>query len=721
MQESGHFYLALTGEGEVAQLVGAIAHMVQHLTREIEQRRKAEEGLRLSAKVFENNSEAIMITDAEHRIVSINPAFSKITGYSRDEVLGKNPRFLNAGRQDAAFYAAFYQSLAQHDSWRGELWNKRKNGEIFPEWATISVLRNEQQQVTHYVAVYLDLTERKQSEALLSAAVEAAPNGMIIVDGRGLIIMANSQISVLFGYTTEELLGQSISCLLPKELHHAHNAHIEGYVANPSKRLMGEGRELFGLHKNGDEIQIEIGLSPLQMHGENLVLASVVNITERKKHLAQLQATTQELEYANRLVEAERAQLVMRVEERTAQLQHANHAKDSFLATMSHEIRTPLGGLLGMIELLTLSKLNSEQRQLLDAAQRSGVNLLRIVNDILDWSKIEAGKLQLAVRPGSVNDLLRSVAGTYAQVASQKNIQLKVECDLALSSAHLFDSLRLSQILNNFVSNALKFTERGHVTLTAKLLRQHDGSETLRLSVQDSGIGIAPEQQARLFQNYEQGSAETARMYGGTGLGLAICHRLADLMNATLSVISTAGVGSTFSLTIDLPVADAMAQSQFKLAQEYEPPVIHNQLAEIKPLASDGEEIRILVVDDHPLNRMLLKQQLKMLGVQVELAVDGVDGLKRYQAQPFDLIITDCHMPEMDGYELTFHIRELERAAAQRSIPIIAWTANVLIEEEAHCRSAGMDDLLTKPTELADLRAMLLRWLTRSGAIAECV
>jgi CheY-like chemotaxis protein len=207
-------------------------------------------------------------------------------------------------------------------------------------------------------------------------------------------------------------------------------------------------------------------------------------------------------------------------------------------------------------------------------------------------------------------------------------------------------------------------------------------------------------------------------MYGGTGLGLAICHRLAELMNGALSVVSTLGHGSTFSFTVDLPIADVATQTSFKLAHAHAP---QNQVSaqhDIAPLANHGEVINILIVDDHPVNRMLLKQQLHLLGVQVEVAVDGNEALQRYQAQAFDLIITDCHMPEMDGYELTFRIREQERAMASRRLPIIAWTANVLVEEEEHCRAAGMDDLLTKPTELTDLRAMLLRWLIRAGVLS---
>ena len=427
--------------------------------------------------------------------------------------------------------------------------------------------------------------------------------------------------------------------------------------------------------------------------------------------------TASELERANTKLEEDRTRLAERVLERTAQLQHANHAKDSFLATMSHEIRTPLGGLLGMMELLSLSRLDQEQNEILAAAQKSGKSLLRIVNDILDWSKIEAGKMELAPRVASLPEMFKSVASTYFQIAFEKDIQLQFEIDPQLSTAHLFDPLRVSQILNNFTSNALKFTERGSVKLGAYRLARHDGSETIRFSVRDSGVGIEPEQQQRLFQQYEQGSAETARMYGGTGLGLAICHRLAELMGGQLSVESTAGIGSTFSFTVDLPVANQVAQAHLRQLAE------QNGNGEVvpdtTPLVTTGQDVGILIVDDHPLNRMLLKQQLGMLGVRVEAATDGVEALSLWQNKDrhFDLIITDCHMPVMDGYELTYRIRDLEQQAGTKRIPIIAWTANVLVEEAEHCHAAGMDGLLTKPTELADLRAMLFKWLAKTGVL----
>jgi CheY-like chemotaxis protein len=304
---------------------------------------------------------------------------------------------------------------------------------------------------------------------------------------------------------------------------------------------------------------------------------------------------------------------------------------------------------------------------------------------------------------------LQGVQRSYAQLASAKGIKLQLRVDDHLAAAHHFDPMRLSQILNNFTSNAIKFTEMGTVEIYAQHVAQQDGSEEICLGVLDSGCGISPEARARLFQHYEQGSAETARMYGGTGLGLSICRSLAELMGGSISVNSELGVGSNFQVILKFPVASAQAQRELQLQQARQE--THENRSPTRLLSKNNKTISVLIVDDHPVNRALLSQQLEQLGVQVEAAAYGVVALSLWWTGNFDLVITDCHMPEMDGYELTRSIREMEVHDERPRIPVIAWTANVMVEEEARCLAAGMDDLLTKPTELATLRAMLIKWL----------
>jgi|GEM_PF-1280754 len=427
---------------------------------------------------------------------------------------------------------------------------------------------------------------------------------------------------------------------------------------------------------------------------------------ERDVALEALSVTALQLERANEQVEEERVLLAQRVAERTTQLSMANKAKDAFLATMSHEIRTPLGGLLGMMELLQLSQLNSKQSDMLEVARHSGKSLLRIVDDILDWSKIEAGKLKISTTPTSLSDTLYLVGETYIEAAAAKGVSLQVKLDPNLSKLHHYDPIRVAQILHNFTSNALKFTQRGHIELSATLLSRVQDSEVVQLCVKDTGIGISAAQIKRLFEHYEQASADTARMYGGTGLGLAICRSLSELMNGELRVTSSSGQGSTFCLKLTLPV---VAHTLLPTANQAESHTTAQQ--PYAPLRVDQQAVSILLVDDHPVNRMLLKQQLEVFGVQVDAAADGSEALALWEDGDYDLIISDCHMPEMDGYEFTRNVRNVETAEGLKHTPIIAWTANVLSDELPRSLSAGMDDMLTKPTELHTLYAMLCKWL----------
>jgi two-component system, NarL family, sensor histidine kinase EvgS len=394
----------------------------------------------------------------------------------------------------------------------------------------------------------------------------------------------------------------------------------------------------------------------------------------------------------------------------------ANRAKSTFLATMSHEIRTPMNGVLGMLELLAMTKLDGEQRTTLGIIRESGRSLLRIIDDILDFSKIEAGRLDVRAEATSVADIVERVCNVYSGNASSRGLILKRFVDGRISPALVVDPMRLQQILNNFVSNAIKFTERGEVELRATLLATDGRRDTVRFSVHDTGIGVTPEQQERLFAPFAQASAMTAQRYGGTGLGLSICRRLAQMMGGSISMDSVPGRGTTMTLELSLPIAEPQslpAAPARATAQAAAP--AGRQAPTVDEARRAGR--LVLLVDDHPINRMVLLKQVNMLGYAALVTENGLDALDAWNAGGVGAIVTDCNMPEMDGYQLSRHIRDCEARNGHARVPIIACTANALGGEAEKCFAAGMDDYLAKPIDLAGLAQKLAHWLPGQDGI----
>ena len=391
----------------------------------------------------------------------------------------------------------------------------------------------------------------------------------------------------------------------------------------------------------------------------------------------------------------------------------ASRAKSTFLATMSHEIRTPMNGVLGMLELLSLTRLDAEQYTSLAIVRMSSKSLLRIIDDVLDFSKIEAGRMEVRPEVVSIEDLIGDVHNIFSGNASSLGLLIKRKVDPRISAAVWVDPMRLRQILNNFVSNALKFTSQGAIEVKAELIDHANNSERVRFSVIDNGIGISQDDQQRLFQPFSQAENKAAPRVGGTGLGLTICRRLADLMGGSVEMQSELGKGTTMFLTLWLPIADPndLPSRDTRTGRDWLVTTTSMRRAAPSVRQAEAEGTLVLLVDDHSTNRAVLMRQVHALGYAAESAVHGVDALEKWKSGRYGLLLTDCNMPEMDGYDLTHRIREIESSTGSGRTPIIACTANALDGESEKCMAAGMDDYLVKPVELSQILKKLDQWL----------
>ncbi|MDE2487330.1 MAG: response regulator [Alphaproteobacteria bacterium] len=380
----------------------------------------------------------------------------------------------------------------------------------------------------------------------------------------------------------------------------------------------------------------------------------------------------------------------------------ATRAKSAFLATMSHEIRTPLNGVLGMAQAMARDELTATQRDRLDVIRQSGESLLAILNDVLDLSKIEAGKLHLEQAEFDMGELARAAHATFAATAQAKGLDFRLDITRAARGAFVGDSVRVRQILYNLVSNALKFTEAGSVAI--KVGRK---GGALVLTVSDTGIGIAPDKLASLFQKFEQADPSTTRRYGGTGLGLAICRDLAEMMGGGISAASEPGKGAVFTARLPLAKAERPATARPTRRKRAEPAD-----------GFEGRALRVLAAEDNGMNQLVLKTLLAQIGVEPVVVGDGRAAVAAWEAEPWDLILMDVQMPEMDGPTATAIIRAREAAEGRPRTPIVALTANAMDHQVLEYRAAGMDAFVAKPIEAGRLFEAVLAAADQAQATA---
>ncbi|MGB4706944.1 MAG: PAS domain-containing protein [Fuerstiella sp.] len=781
--------------------------------------KKTEEAEQL-ALVAQYTDNAVVITNALAQIQWVNEGFIRTSGYSLDEVRGKSPgSFLQGPNTDINTIQYMRQQLSRGQGFEVEIVNYNKQQQ--PYWVVIECrpIYNEHGDVTRFIAIESDITDRKKREEqlrLYSKAFTEANDAIIISEvpaggGMAKILSVNAAFERMTGYTNAEVVGRNPRMLQGAGTDPAARARIRDSL----KRWAPVREEMLNYKKNGEEFWVELNIAPLANEaGQFTHWVSVQrNITERKQLERNVVERTLELENAKEKAET------------------ANKLKSEFLANMSHEIRTPLNGVMGMLELLIGTELTDKQRGYAEISHNSANTLLALINDILDYSKIEAEQLTLESTPFNLRKMAEEITAIAATQVAVRSVEVILDYPSSTPSGVVGDPLRLRQVITNLLGNAIKFTESGYIVVEINAVLTEQKEHCFRIAVRDTGVGIPEEKQQYIFGKFAQADGSTTRKYGGTGLGLAISQHLVRLMGGRIHLNSEVGHGSEFAFHVSMPEADVSESEVFPMASlsqarllvvddlkinrlilmeqlqgkvqhieavdsgqkaleklrkaaaagsPYNIAIIDQQMPEmcgetlafkistsneiptlgmillssngtdgipadvgfserlVKPTAhrvllkvigtvlakvnktsalpksADNVEPafqslrKVLLADDNVINQLVGKEALERLGCDVTVVKNGKTALNALQSDSFEMIFMDCQMPVMDGYEATRLLRSHENASNR--IPVIALTANALAGDRENCMAAGMDDYLPKPFGLTELQEIINKW-----------
>ena len=662
-------------------------HSFELTIRESEQKFRA---------VFEGAELGIALAELKSGQITVNPAYGRMLGCTAEEMRSLSIFDELTYPDDIERDLKAYQPLARGEIDRLHL-EKRyllRDGRLV--WASVelSLQRDAAGKPQYVLGLASDITERKQaeeklrsSERQLHAFIEDAPVCVAMFDREMRYLAASRRWSTDYGFGHSDLSGLCLYDLIPNLPEKWRESHRRGLAGE--KQHLGED---IWIRADGSEQWVSSAVYPWSDPQGRVggIIISAEDISQRKQ-------VEQQLQNAKHSAEA------------------ASQAKSTFLATMSHEIRTPLNGILGMTDLVLDTDLTSDQRENLSLVRFSADSLLSIINDILDFSKIEAGKLEIELISFPLRESLQQILKTCAIRAQQKGLQFSFNAPAGVPEDIIGDPGRLRQVLLNLIGNAIKFTEHGQINVAVGAAFPVKGRVLLHFGVKDTGIGISPEAQERIFAPFSQADGSMARKYGGTGLGLAICVRLVEMMGGRIWLESASQKGSVFHFTLDLALAGERAKAAKQegglsgVASQTQAALLDNGET------FNGNGCTVLLVEDNAVNRTLAKRLLQKRGFSVSIAVDGKQAIAAVQNAEFEVILMDIQMPEMDGFEATSEIRKGQENSGRRT-PIIALTAHAMKEDRDRCLSAGMDAYVTKPIRPAELFSAIRTVLPESAA-----
>ena len=674
----------------------------RELSREVAVRRMVEAEQRRLAMAVEASPDGVLITDPDGTIVYVNPAFSEITGWAADEAQGHTPRILRSGRMERAYYDELWSAIGRGEVWKGRFLNRRRGerGEDGLYWAqtTIAPIHRGDGALDGFVGVQVDITDevRREEGARFerSAADLLATIGRTLQEMRPLAERLDEALRALHDIERLPLTGDAV-LLLDPAVAEVLGAELDGASRYRVEPIQGPAAgALSVIVEEGEPVAYRL---PLVQAGGRVGCLRLPLKGEADRDAPVLELLRRVGESIGTALANERARADM--DRARVAAEAASRLKSDFLATMSHEIRTPMNAIIGMGELLMESPLDDEQRQYIRTLRGAGETLLYIIDDILDLSKVEAGRMTLVEKPFFLGEVVGHIGGMMEGQARSKGLELEVSLPDEGPTALLGDPGRLQQVLFNLVGNAVKFTEAGSVALRVAASGEKEGRLEYHFQVEDTGHGVPTEMREAIFERFTQADTSVTRRHGGTGLGLAISQRLVALMGGRIWLESEEGRGSTFHFTACFPRAQQPATRATQ-------PVV------AEPVVEPARPRRLLLVEDSPDNRTLILLYLKGGPYEVECAENGLEALEKFRDRRFDLVLMDMQMPIMDGYSATREIRRWEREGDHLPTPVVALTAHALKGDDDKSLEAGCDDHLTKPIKKRVLLEALERHLS---------